>query len=96
MPGLVIDVNDLPARFAEAFDVVQAGEDVFVVAAGYPPMRLTLAGLRPIILGMHPGAMEMAPDFDDPLPDEFWLGDPATDPLQNPDAFSSKHTRKST
>lgn len=29
---------------------------------------------RKRILGLHPGAMEMAPDFDDPLPDEFWLG----------------------
>jgi hypothetical protein len=26
------------------------------------------------IAGLHPGAIEMAPDFDDPLPDEFWLG----------------------
>lgn len=26
------------------------------------------------ILGMHPGAIETTPDFDDPLPDEFWLG----------------------
>lgn len=26
------------------------------------------------ILGMHPGSMVMAPDFNDPLPDEFWLG----------------------
>jgi len=25
-------------------------------------------------LGMHPGSMVMAPDFNDPLPDEFWLG----------------------
>jgi hypothetical protein len=23
----------------------------------------------------------MAPDFDDPLPDEFWLGDEKNDPL---------------
>ena len=26
------------------------------------------------IAGMHAGAWELAPDFDDPLPDEFWLG----------------------
>ena len=26
------------------------------------------------IAGLHPGAMEMSPDFDEPLPDEFWLG----------------------
>ncbi len=29
------------------------------------------------IAELHPGAMQMAPDFDDPLPDEFWLGDDA-------------------
>ncbi len=23
---------------------------------------------------LHPGAFEMADDFDEPLPDEFWLG----------------------
>jgi len=28
----------------------------------------------PRVAELHPGAMEMAPDFDAPLPDEFWLG----------------------
>ncbi len=86
-----IDVADLPARIAEAVAIAERGEEVIITAAGQPPMRLTLvssAGMR--ILGMHPGAAVMAPDFDDPLPDEFWLGDPHTDPLQNPDAFGNK------
>ena len=26
------------------------------------------------IAGMHPGAFQPTADFDDPLPDEFWLG----------------------
>ena len=26
------------------------------------------------VAGLHPGAIVMSPDFDDPLPDEFWLG----------------------
>lgn len=30
---------------------------------------------KPRILGLHPGAIWMSNDFDDPLPDEFWLGD---------------------
>ena len=25
-------------------------------------------------LGLHPGAWEVSDDFDEPLPDEFWLG----------------------
>ena len=28
----------------------------------------------PRIAGLHAGAWEVAPDFDAPLPDEFWLG----------------------
>ena len=26
------------------------------------------------LAGLHQGAWEVAPDFDAPLPDEFWLG----------------------
>ena len=25
-------------------------------------------------LGLHPGAIEVSEDFDQPLPDEYWLG----------------------
>ena len=27
------------------------------------------------IMGLHPGAIVMSDDFDDPLPDSFWLGE---------------------
>ena len=33
------------------------------------------SGKKPRILGMHPGAITISDDFDDPLPDEFWLSD---------------------
>ena len=26
------------------------------------------------VFGLHAGMMDMSPDFDDPLPDSFWLG----------------------
>jgi hypothetical protein len=29
---------------------------------------------KPIQLGLFPGAVWMSDDFDDPLPDNFWLG----------------------
>lgn len=29
------------------------------------------------ILGLHPDAILIGEDFDDPLPDEFWLGSDA-------------------
>ncbi|WP_295884467.1 hypothetical protein [uncultured Thiohalocapsa sp.] len=35
------------------------------------------AARRRLKFGQFPGAATMSPDFDDPLPDEFWLsGDP--------------------
>jgi Protein of unknown function (DUF2281) len=31
--------------------------------------------LPPRILGLNRGAMKMSDNFDEPLPDEFWLGE---------------------
>ncbi len=31
--------------------------------------------LPPRTLGLNRGAMKMSDDFDEPLPDEFWLGE---------------------
>jgi hypothetical protein len=33
------------------------------------------SALPPRILGLNRGAMKMSDDFDEPLPDEFWLGE---------------------
>jgi Protein of unknown function (DUF2281) len=33
------------------------------------------SALSPRILGLNRGAMKMSDDFDEPLPDEFWLGE---------------------
>jgi ribosomal protein L7/L12 len=30
---------------------------------------------KPFILGLHPGAITITDDFNDPLPDSFWLGE---------------------
>ncbi len=32
---------------------------------------------KPRVLGLHLGSMWTSDDFDDPLPDEFWLGEDA-------------------
>jgi hypothetical protein len=35
------------------------------------------SALKPRILGLHAGMIWTSDDFDDPLPDEFWLGEDA-------------------
>lgn len=75
MPAATIDVNDLPSRFAELLALAEAGDEVLITEGDIPRARLVAlptGGLRK--LGLHPGAMVMAPNFDDPLPDEFWTG----------------------
>ena len=77
MPTIQIDVNDLNDQFRDAVQKAVQGEDVIVTRAGIPVARITPCEppKREWVLGLHPGSMVMAPDFDDPLPDEFWLGE---------------------
>lgn len=39
------------------------------------PSDTDLAQRKPFIFGLHQGKVEMSDDFDDPLPDSFWLGE---------------------
>ncbi|NJR69746.1 MAG: DUF2281 domain-containing protein [Synechococcales cyanobacterium CRU_2_2] len=34
-----------------------------------------VAAQQPRVLGLHAGMGSISPDFNDPLPDPFWLGD---------------------
>jgi hypothetical protein len=43
--------------------------------ASATPENHHLSELPPRILGLNRGAMKMSDDFDEPLPDEFWLGE---------------------
>jgi antitoxin (DNA-binding transcriptional repressor) of toxin-antitoxin stability system len=71
-----IDIRDLPGRLDEALARAVAGEEVVLLDGATPRARLlpypATSGKR--IPGLHPGAIRPAPDFDAPLPDEFWTG----------------------
>lgn len=83
MATVTIDVNDLPEAVRAAVEQAANGGDVVIVSGGKPTVRLTPVR-RAIIFNMHPGAMQMAPNFDDPLPDEFWLGATRERPTRHP------------
>jgi antitoxin (DNA-binding transcriptional repressor) of toxin-antitoxin stability system len=81
MNTVTIPLNELPARLTEAIDLARGGTEVVVEDTGGPvvkllPVPMPSNGTKPRILGMHPGALEMSPDFNEPLPDEFWFGIP--------------------
>jgi antitoxin (DNA-binding transcriptional repressor) of toxin-antitoxin stability system len=75
---MTLDIRDLPGRIDEALARAVAGEVVVLLDGTIPRARLlpytATGGNR--IAGLHAGAIQPAPDFDAPLPDEFWTGQP--------------------
>ncbi len=71
----VIDIRELPSRLYEALAVASAGGEVILLDGSIPRARLVpLEPSPPRAAGLHPGALVPAPDFDAPLPDDFWAG----------------------
>jgi len=70
-----IDIRELLARLDEALALVSAGREVILLDGSTPRARLVPFGPGPSrVAGLHPGALQPAPDFDAPLPDDFWAG----------------------
>jgi antitoxin (DNA-binding transcriptional repressor) of toxin-antitoxin stability system len=70
-----MDIGELPARLAEALALASAGGEVILLEGSTPRARLVPFGATtPRVAGLHPGALQPAPDFDVPLPDDFWAG----------------------
>ncbi|HCN76378.1 MAG TPA: hypothetical protein DIT13_04180 [Verrucomicrobiales bacterium] len=47
--------------------------------------HVTLPANQPRIPGLHRGLVWMSDDFNDPLPDEFWLGKDSENSLKQPE-----------
>jgi antitoxin (DNA-binding transcriptional repressor) of toxin-antitoxin stability system len=70
-----IDLSELPARLNEALAIVASGREVLLTDGAKPRARLVpCGGTGPRVPGLHAGAIQVGPDFDAPLPDDFWVG----------------------
>ena len=75
---MTVEVTEMPGRLKELLRIVESGIEV-LLRDGDSTAKLTMAlptrgPHEPRILGLHAGAAIMSPDFDDPLPDEYWEG----------------------
>jgi antitoxin (DNA-binding transcriptional repressor) of toxin-antitoxin stability system len=72
-----INIRDLSARFEEAVEVATLGGEVILTDGATTRARLVPC-VQPSerVPGLHDGAIVTAPDFDFPLPDDFWAGQP--------------------
>lgn len=70
-----MDVRDLPARLSEALAIVSSGCEVLLTDGATPRARLVPCAAPVLrVPGLHADAIQTTPDFDAPLPDEFWTG----------------------
>jgi antitoxin (DNA-binding transcriptional repressor) of toxin-antitoxin stability system len=81
MTLLQITVEKSTLTLERLLALVQGGAEVVITQDQTPVARITPveappAPIKERIFGAHPGAW-MNDDFDDPLPDSFWLGDEA-------------------
>ncbi len=74
-----VTAEEARERIDDLLDLVKKGEEVLIsegdkVFARIAPVKKAKKKKRRTP-GLFRGAVRMAPDFDDPLPDSFWLGE---------------------
>ena len=78
METKLIDVKTEDVPLQKLLELIASGLDV-VLTEGKSPVARVVAISPKVnterILGLHTGKMWISPDFDNPLPDEFWLGE---------------------
>jgi hypothetical protein len=75
---ITIDVLELASRIEEALELVGSGNEVILSDGKNAIARIfPCRGVGPRVPGLHIEALEPSPDFDAPLPDEFWAGNSA-------------------
>lgn len=73
-----VEIHEAQQHLAELVAQVAAGIEILILDGQTPRARLVPITVPAVqrIPGLHAGSMSMHPDFDQPLPDDFWLGMP--------------------
>jgi antitoxin (DNA-binding transcriptional repressor) of toxin-antitoxin stability system len=71
-----VDVEEAKTRLPELLSLALEGNEVIISEGDKPVARLVPIPStgRKRVMGLHRGVAWMSEDFDEPLPDEFWLG----------------------
>lgn len=80
MTTKTIDLEVTPTSLDELLAILQQDSEVLLTKGDMPVARLSRVRSQPArksgrIPGLHAGTTWVSDDFDEPLPDEFWLGE---------------------
>ena len=66
-----VNMHEAKTRLSELVAAAERGEEVLIARDGKPAARLVaiVNGHPPVQLGVLSGQIELAPDFDEPLPE---------------------------
>lgn len=67
-----VDIRNVRSELKELLTQVAEGAEIIFLDDDTPIARLV--SLRQRIAGLHPGAISVSPSFDEPLSDDFWMG----------------------
>ncbi|WP_414755948.1 type II toxin-antitoxin system Phd/YefM family antitoxin [Anabaena sp. CCY 9910] len=70
---ITVNVSEVTAKFSELLSQVLLGEEVVIAEKGIPVARLVSLTntTSPRIAGLDKGKVIIAPDFNDPLPEDI-------------------------
>lgn len=73
----MVDVSEVETRFSELLRLVNKGTEVILTKKNVPVARLVPVepDKKQRIPGLHAGASWTSDDFDDPLPEQFWVSE---------------------
>lgn len=78
-PAERVSIQEAAARLPELLERVRQGHEIVIAQDDRPMAKLTaiVADMPPRSFGGYEGRIHIADDFDDELPESFWLGEPS-------------------
>jgi len=72
----MIDIHSSQMSFNDVVSLVRTGAEIVLTDASIPFARMIPVSSPPSARtpGLHAGVIHTSDDFDEPLPDEFWMG----------------------
>ncbi len=76
MPMQTVNLDKVEKQLADLLAIVAHNDEIVIAQNGQPIARLTSIApkKKKRIAGLNRGMIWTSEDFDEPLPDEFWLG----------------------
>jgi prevent-host-death family protein len=75
MPTQTVDIDEAKNQLSDLVTIASEGGEVIIARDGKPLARLVpVAKTKKRVAGLNRGSIWTSKDFDEPLPDDFWLG----------------------